>query len=177
MSLILIISFPNEESGWKPVMSVTTPDISATMLELSGIDIPDTFEGESFANNLVSGTDNPDKASLYMSVSSFAAVRKEYKKAYRAIKTSEYTYIKTVDGPWMLFDDKKDPFQENNLVSDPASDGILDKMDGILMQQLDRINDDFQPAEYYIEKWGYNIRPAGHIPYGSHEQVVQSPKK
>jgi arylsulfatase A-like enzyme len=173
----LIISDPSGMSKMKLEMSVTTPDISATLLELAGIDIPEIFEGKSFADAVLNGKDDTGKASLYMLVSPFAAVREEYKREYRAVKTSEYTYVKVIDGPWMLFDDKKDPFQQNNLVGDPDFAGLQENMEKLLEEELQRINDDFRPAESYITEWGYTIRPAGHIPYGDHDQVVQSPKK
>jgi len=37
-------------------------------------------------------------------------------REYRAVRTSRYTYVRNLDGPWMLFDDEQDPWQMNNLV-------------------------------------------------------------
>ena len=31
---------------------------------------------------------------------------------------SAYTYVRDLSGPWLLYDDEKDPYQINNLVKD-----------------------------------------------------------
>ena len=173
----LIISYPYKNRDWAIEMSVTTPDLSATLLDLSGIEIPESFEGISFANSVTGRDEDLDKASLYMSVAPFAAVRKEYKREYRAVKTSEYTYIKSIDGPWMLFDDKNDPYQMYNLVDDKDYKDILNRLDNQLMDELSRINDDFRPGSSYILEWGYTVRPAGHIPYSNEPREPQKPER
>ncbi|MFO7616757.1 MAG: sulfatase, partial [Bacteroidales bacterium] len=98
----LLIHFPAAKRSKRQLfeMPVTTPDLSATLLNLSGIDLPGSFEGVSFARNLKSGRDDPGRGALYMSVAPFAAVPKEAKREYRALKTARYTYVKGLDGPW-----------------------------------------------------------------------------
>ena len=119
-----------------------------------------------------------DNAALYMSVSSFARVQPQFKKEYRAIKTDQYSYVKDIDGVWLLFDDKADPYQMNNLAGLSEFTAIQKQMDKLLMQELQRINDDFRPAASYLEQWGYEVQENGHIAYQQHDQEkVQSPKK
>jgi arylsulfatase A-like enzyme len=174
-----IIHYPGARKIKKQVFStaITTPDISATLVELCGIPIPESFEGVSFARNLLKQREDPDKDALYMTVAPFAAVRKEYKREYRAVKTSQYTYVKGLNGPWLLYDDQKDPFQQTNLVSDAAYSALLKKMEGKLTAELERINDDFRPAASYLSEWGYTVEPAGHIAYTMHNQQPQIPRK
>ena len=107
----LIISYPEHQEVriGTSRMAVTTPDLSATLLDLCGIELPETFEGRSFASQIIGHPDNPDNPALYMSVISFASVPPEFKKEYRAIKTENYTYVLGIDGPWLLFDDQNDP--------------------------------------------------------------------
>ena len=54
-----------------------------------------------------------------MGVAPFIA--REFAKEYRAIRTSRYTYVRGLDGPWLLFDDEQDPYQMDNLVAKPDS--------------------------------------------------------
>jgi len=175
----LLISYPllNRKKGRSFDMPLTTPDISATVLGLAGLKIPDTFEGEDFANKIMSGKDNPDHGALYMGVAPFANVRNEAKKEYRALKTGQYTYVKSIDGAWLFFDDIIDPFQMNNLVSNPEYMEIQANLDKQLMSVLKKNDDDFKPAKFYISRWGYKIHEAGHIPYKSFDQKPQSPQK
>ena len=42
--------------------------------------------------------------------------------------------------------------------------------------QPKRIGDDFRPAQYYIEAWGYEIGAHGSVPYTPNAKV-QSPKR
>jgi arylsulfatase A-like enzyme len=175
----LIVSYPAKK-GIKTgalKMSVTTPDISSTLLELSGLKVPKSFEGESFADAIIKGIDDEENGALYMAVAPFASVRKEYKREYRALKTAKYTYAKDLDGPWLLYDDEKDPHQLTNLVQNKDYTDILTDLDKQLMDELERVKDDFRPGASHIEEWGFTVLPAGHIPYKAFDQKPQSPKR
>ena len=138
---------------------------------------PDSFEGESFAELVRGKKEDPNQGALYMSVAPFASVKKEVKKEYRALKTKQYTYVKGIEGPWLLYDDLTDPYQMNNLIANPDYTEILSNLDAQLESELKEINDDFRPGTSYISEWGYEVAKAGHIPYQSYDQKPQSPKK
>lgn len=173
----LISSPENPLQGKKIEMPITTPDISATLLSLSGIDVPESFEGRNFSQVITGKKKSKDQPALYMCVSSFARVKKQFKKEYRAIKTEKYTYVKDITGAWLLFDDENDPYQMNNLAGKPEFADIQKKLDKELMSELDHINDDFRPGKDYIKEWGFEVVENGHIPYTMHNQEVQSPHK
>lgn len=82
---------------------------------------------------------------------------------YRGIRTKRYTYAKTLEGPWLLFDNKADPYQLRNLVSDPEYKQILLILDKQLDQKLAETNDPFLPGNAYIKKWGYEVDETGTI--------------
>jgi arylsulfatase A-like enzyme len=165
------------EKGRKIDMPITTPDISATLLSLAGITIPGSFEGRDFSKVLDGTAQGADRAALYMSVSSFASVGKEFKKEYRAIKTNQFTYVKDISGAWLLFDDLKDPYQMNNLAGNPAYAEIQKILEEELMGELAWIKDDFRPAAFYLDAWGYELGESDHIPYNMHNSKVQSPER
>ena len=48
---------------------------------------------------------------------------------WRALRTHDLMYARTVDTPWLLFDLAKDPWQMKNLVDDPASQSLVKQMD------------------------------------------------
>ena len=112
-----------------------------------------------------------------MSVSSFASVKKEVKKEYRALKTQQYTFVKDINGPWLLYDDLEDPMQMNNLVDNPDYVDIQDKLDKQLMSVLKKNGDEFKSGAYYINEWGYTVTKGGYIPYKGYDQEPQTPRK
>ena len=147
---------------------IDTPDILPTLLGLTGVAIPKSVEGENLAPVVTGGGPGPDRAVLMMCVSPFIPGLMEY----RGIRTSSHTYVRKLGGPWLLFDNNKDPYQTHNLVDDPASAGLQQQLDTSLRTALKKIGDDFHPAQYYLDKFGYGIHPHDNISYGPNAKVV-----
>lgn len=169
-----LLRYPRRNATGRLVSTpLTTPDILPTLLRLAGLRIPKTVEGRDLSNLVRGGPEQRDRAALYMGVAPFA--RRELNREYRAIRTARYTYVRALDGPWLLFDDERDPFQLHNLVGRPEAEPLLRQLDKRLWKELKRIRDDFRPAGYYVEKFGYQLAPHGSIPYGPNAKV-QSPK-
>jgi len=96
----------------------------------------------------------PERAALYMNVAPFGSMYDI--DEYRAVRTAGYTYVRTPAGPSMLFDNRKDPFQLNNLVNDGAFSDVQSHLDNELMKELSRIGEtEISPREYYLKKFGY----------------------
>jgi hypothetical protein len=100
----------------------------------------------------------------------------KYLCEYRAIRTSRYTYVRDLNGPWLMFDDQNDPFQMDNLAGKPEKHKLQEKLDAQLQAQLKKVGDDFRPAQSYIEEWGYHVGPFESIPYGPNDER-QSPMR
>ena len=43
-----------------------------------------------------------------------------FRPFFRGVRTQQYTYAVGVNGPWLLFDNLKDPYQQTNLVGNPS---------------------------------------------------------
>jgi arylsulfatase A-like enzyme len=141
---------------------LNTPDILPTLLSLSGIAVPETVEGEDMSEAITKPREKREKAALIMSVSPSAAVLKE---EYRGIYTSRYTYVETLKGPWLLYDNNTDPMQMNNLAGNAGYARLQKKLQSSLQTELKKIGDDFKPRDYYISKWGYKVNKYGYIDY------------
>ena len=157
-------------------MPITTPDIFPTLMGLAGLPVPESTEGDDLSAAIVTNKMPEGRSALYMQVSPW--VGGEYGKPYRAIKTEQYTYVRSLEGPWLLFDDLADPFQMDNLVLKPDYSTVLAEMDKQLNLQLEKIGDDFRPALDYIEEWGLEVAKHGSIPYADvMDATPQTPKR
>ncbi|MDP6042081.1 MAG: sulfatase [Candidatus Latescibacteria bacterium] len=141
-----------------------TVDIMPTLLGLCGLDIPDTVEGRDLSACVREQVEVEDHVALYMSISPFSG-KNYFDPAYRALRTNRYTFVRTSDDDYYLFDDVEDPFQLNNLADDSDAVEIRKDLEQELVQQLDEIDDPFREKEYYLEKWGYEIGKHGEVPY------------
>ena len=72
--------------------------------------------------------------------------------------TRDHTYAVTREGPWCLFNDKKDPFQRNNLISWAAGDNAeVVALQQQLQQKVDawleRTNDPFEDGDTISDRY------------------------
>jgi arylsulfatase A-like enzyme len=170
----LLVSWPAAlgRQGRATETPLTTPDILPTLLGLAGIAVPESVEGEDLSGLIRGGREQPGRAALYMAVAPFGGGA--FNREYRAIRTSRYTYVRRLDGPWLLFDDQRDPYQMDNLLDQPEFTAVRRDLDRRLHVELQKIGDDFQPAAHYIQAWGYEVDREGAISYGPGAKV-QSP--
>jgi arylsulfatase A-like enzyme len=169
----LLCHYPPMHDGGRRVSTVVTvQELYPTLCSLAGVNVPESAEFED-ASRFISGeADDPDRAALIMAVAPFAG-ELDF-KAYRGVRTSRYTYVRDSDGPWLLYDNHKDPFQMNNLVNGPAHADLQAKLETELQRQLDRNGDEFLSAEQSKAKWDYTVQEGGAVPYNG-EFTVQGP--
>jgi arylsulfatase A-like enzyme len=148
-------------------MPINTPDIMPTLLVLSGIDIPDTVEGADFSA-ILTGREKPgDNAALITCPSPFGQWKRKKHggREYRGVRTRRYTYVRDLDGPWLLYDNHRDPYQLNNLCNKAQYSELQKKLEGLLSQKLKQTNDEFLPGSAYIKKWNYIVDSSGTVDY------------
>jgi arylsulfatase A-like enzyme len=141
---------------------INTPDILPTLLSLAGIGIPGTIEGEDLSRFILNKKLDEDRAALFMNVSPFDAPDRP---AFRGIRTSRFTYVRTSNGPWLLYDNQDDPYQMHNLAGMAEHAGLQKALEGLLQSKLQETGDEFRPKEYYLEEYGYTVDRSGAIPY------------
>jgi hypothetical protein len=64
---------------------------------------------------------------------------------WRGVRTARHTYVESLQGPWLLFDNDADPLQQHNLVAEHAAASVLQACRGELQQWLARTSDSFLP--------------------------------
>ncbi len=140
-------------------------DIMPTLLGACGLPSPETVEGRDFSPAL-RGESVGSHAALLACFHPFGEwSRPVGGREYRGIRTERHTYCRTLDGPWLLFDNEADPWQLDNLVDRPEVAALQAELEALLQRELDALGDDFLDGMSYINKWGYPLDDTGTVPF------------
>ena len=145
---------------------INTPDTMPTLLGLCGIPVPTAVEGRNHAPAMRSGAWPDNEAALIANYQPFGQwPAKRGGKEWRGVRTAQYTYLRDLNGPWLLFDNAVDPYQLNNLVNRPECADLQTTLEARLEQKLKQTGDSFTGGMDYIRKWGYEVDESGTVPY------------
>lgn len=153
----LLMRYPEKLAHKEINQPINTPDILPTLLGLSDIDIPASIQGMDVSQALKGNEPYPKKAALIQ----FPVPFHQWNfmnggKEYREVRTERYTYARDLNGPWLLYDNKQDPYQQHNLINDSDYKDKQQELDTMLKKKMDAVNDQFLPADQYMAKWGYH---------------------
>jgi hypothetical protein len=81
------------------------------------------------------------------------------------VRTAQYTYVRDLNGPWLLYDNQADPDQLHNLVTQAEHSKLQAEMETLLKQKLAEQHDEFLPGPEYVKKWGYKVDANETAPY------------
>ncbi len=157
--------------------TVETPinviDVMPTLLGLAGIPVPEPVEGVDLSPFLTGAQANPPESVLIMNPCPFSIGDSRgddqypdfrgMRFEYRGVITDRYTYVRTIDGPWMLYDNREDPYQLTNLIDDAAHAETRDRLDGLMRAHMASINDEFLTREEYYERLGIEFDNRGKV--------------
>ncbi len=154
-------------TGRKVDALIDAPDILPTLADLAGLPIPDSVDGVSYRNYLDGGADPREGMALLSCMHPFGQYnRPQYGgREFRGLRTARYTYTRTLDGPWLLYDNQADPYQLNNLIGNSEAAGLQRDLDAKLTARLESLGDGFRPGMEYVRQWGYEVDETGTVPY------------
>ena len=146
---------------------INSEDLMPTLLGLAGVPIPKSVEGLDYSAHLRGGPAPGDGGTILTCVAPFADFeRRNGGKEYRGIRNARYTFVRDLEGPWLLFDNDTDPHQMHNLVNTPEHAALQSELDAQLQRKLKANSDEFLPGPKYIGKWGWQVSAQGTVPYG-----------
>ncbi|OGV86488.1 MAG: sulfatase [Lentisphaerae bacterium RIFOXYB12_FULL_60_10] len=159
-------------SGWTPHATdvlIDAPDIMPTLLNLCHLPVPETVEGRDCSPQVQGHPAPVEDAALILCVQPFGQFTRMHHggREFRGIRTKRHTYVRSLDGPWLLYDNREDPFQLHNRVADPAFEGIRLALEDRLQAGLKARNDSFLPGSEYVRRWGYPLDETGTVPYSN----------
>ena len=155
-------------SGGRRVVRPTgAPDLMPTLLGLCGIPVPETVEGTDRSALLAGRGPDGDEAALIGCPSPFGEWARPRGREYRGVRTIRHTYVRALDGPWLLYDNQEDPYQLRNLCNRPEAAAVQADLEARLQERLRATRDEFRPGADYIRQWGYKTDAGGTVPYTS----------
>jgi arylsulfatase A-like enzyme len=141
-------------------------DFMPTILGFCGVAIPPSVEGLDYSSYARGGSNPSDGATVISCAAPFSQwSRRNGGREFRGLRTTRYTYVRDLNGPWLLFDNQTDPGQMTNLIGKAESAALQGELDATLKRKLAAAHDEFLPAADYIQKWNYKVNQEGSIPY------------
>ena len=136
-----------------------------TLLGLCDVDIPETVQGRDLSAAL---NESPAPGREQVMIACYHPFGQWWSgnggRCYRGLRTERYTYVETLDGPWLWFDNRADPHQQRNIIGENPQ--LRAQLSAQLRQELQDQNDAFRPGMDYIHQWGYEVDEGGTIPVG-----------
>jgi arylsulfatase A-like enzyme len=151
----LLIRYPRKHgrSGRRSAALVNSPDLMPTLLGMSGIPIPARVQGTDYSSSTPASRASMPHSSAFLSLPVPIGEALRYGFAeYRGVRDQRYTYARSINGPWLLYDNRRDPFQLRNLCGRPEARDIQAGMDRELNAWLQASGDQFLPARAYLER-------------------------
>ena len=144
-----IVRYPRKIAKGTVTDALLSPiDIMPTLLSLAGVPIPETVEGISIAEAaLGKRSDQQDAVLIMKMVYGGGPWIINAATPWRGVRTKTHTYARLQDdGPWVLFDNKADPYQMKNLIDDPAHAKLRDELESKMQSLLKKAHDPFDAA-------------------------------
>ncbi len=150
-----LIRFPRTLNVKRRVLDsvLDAPDIMPTLLGTCGIRIPESVQGRDYSN-IAAGKEreDPGSAALLNLPASFSVIRRHGCAEYRGLRTRRHTFVRSIHGPWLLYDNQEDPYQKRNLIGSARHRDLQARLERLLDQRLKAAGDDFLPGARYVER-------------------------
>ena len=133
---------------------LNSPDILPTVLGLCGLPVPEGVEGVDFSG-AAEGDDRSSGGGALLSLPVPITEARRFGFAeYRGLRTDGYTYVRSIHGPWLLYDNRRDPYQMHNLCGRIEYRDLQSRLDRDLNTRLKERKDEFLPAREYVRRAG-----------------------
>jgi len=149
----LLIRWPKKiRAGTVSDACISTVDIMPTILSLMDMKVPEEVEGMDLSHCALGGGGDEPQAAFLQNTGACAAWEDGHE--WRALRDKQYTYaVYRVDKSELLFDNKNDPYQMNNLAGNAQYKEKLEHFRGMLVRKMESLNDTFEKCTWYRDNW------------------------
>jgi arylsulfatase A-like enzyme len=144
MQVPLICRYPKRFPAGHRVASLVdvSVDTMPTLLDFCGIKIPNVVHGRSFLS-LLEGGSSPTRDEVFYEVIMEKEGPERFPTPERGIRTLDWLYCRTPDGPKWLYDLKEDPLETKNFVNDESYRQVQESLDRLVIEYMQRTDDDW----------------------------------
>jgi len=159
-----LVRHPQGAGAGTDASPIDAPDLMPTLLALCGVAVPEGVQGRDFSATILRRTPSGIEEALLALYLPFHEWRYDNGgREYRGLYHGRYTYVRTLQGPWLLYDHDADPWQQRNVVNDPAYAATLRRLDARLTERLKVVGDDFAPGPEILRREAYALGANGDI--------------
>ncbi len=121
-------------------------DLYPSLCALTGLSVPAVCQGRDLSAAFRGQKIDEPESTILMHIdkANLALDEEHPAPVFRGVRTTRYTYAEHSGGPWLLFDNQEDPYQEHNLVTSPAQASLRGDLRGLLGEWLYRAGDRFE---------------------------------
>ncbi|WP_127137607.1 sulfatase [Flagellimonas oceanensis] len=147
-----VIRYPKEIKGGQRIDDIVLNiDFASLFADYAGIDLPESFQGQSFRNNLKGETPKDWRKTMYYRYWTHEPIRpahfgirnERYKLALfygRSLDVNLYQNENT-EPAWEFYDLEKDPHENHNAFNDPQYAEVIAEMRQELLEQRENVGD------------------------------------
>lgn len=145
MQVPLIVRYPERFRPRRTEAMVDVGvDMMATILDLVGVEAPEGIDSQSYLPALDGEASEARDAIWYQSFAQTGGNPHEFTPfAERGVRTGDWLYVRHENERVLLFDERADPDELNNLVDDPARAPLMDEFDARLSAHMEATGDDW----------------------------------
>ena len=150
----LIVKAPGAPRGVVSQAVVSHVDILPTMLDLAGLDVPESLHGVSLVSALHDSDTSAREAAL-VNFHRFAINHDSSGEFYpiRCLASARYKLVINLLESDEFYDLERDPYEMENRILDPACAGERDRLHDAMLAEMDRIRDPFRSFHWGDRAW------------------------
>ena len=145
---------------------LNSPDIMPTLLGFCGAPVPPGVQGTDRSRTLLQDAAGTNSSAFLGLPVPITEARRYGFAEYRGVRDHGHTYVRSIHGPWLLYDNTRDPFQKHNLCGQKEVRDVQARLEGQLQQWLERLHDEFLPAAEYLKRDGLTHYHETKVPVG-----------
>lgn len=150
-----IMRYPRKlKAGQKSDMLLSTVDVMPTLLGLCGAPIPKGVQGQDLSSQILGKGGKEPESQFLLDVIPGPTGLKTGVDTWRAVRTKQYTYAVNPGKGWLLYDRKKDPYEQTNLLDKPEAKEVQAKMDAMLQAWMKKTDDKFESMDVWWKRLG-----------------------